>query len=116
MTKLYLYLSGKITGNENYRADFSAGREALEAAGFAVCSPVDLGLPEDVSWEAAMRADIREMMLCDGVALLPGWEVSRGACVEERLARDLGLPSKPVSAWIEGAGLTGCTEAPVSGT
>ena len=34
---------------------------------------------------------IRQLALCDAVLMLPGWKTSRGACIEKRLAEDLGL-------------------------
>jgi len=95
-----LYLSGKITGNENYKEDFAAGRAKLEAADYDVCDPTAFGFPEDVQWEYAMTYVIREMLECDGVALLPGWEDSRGARIEARLARELGMPTEPLARWL----------------
>jgi hypothetical protein len=34
---------------------------------------------------------LRQLALCDGVALLPGWQDSRGARIEHQLATQLGL-------------------------
>jgi len=99
-----LYLSGRITGNDNYREDFAEGRAGLENAGYDVCDPADFGFAEDVAWEDAMKHDIREMLGCDGVALLPSWEKSRGACIEARLARELGIMTMPLSWWLGEAG------------
>ena len=97
-----LCLSGKITGNDNYRKDFAVyGRARLENAGYGVCDPADLGFPEDISREDAMKQDTREMLRCDGVALLPSWEESRGARIEARLAGELGMTARPLSWWLE---------------
>jgi len=96
-----LYLSGKITGNENYKEDFAAARAKLENAGYDVCDPTTFDFPEDVPWANAMKYDIREMLHCDGVALLPSWEESKGACLEVRLAKDLGIVAKPLSWWLK---------------
>jgi hypothetical protein len=38
-----------------------------------------------------MRADIKALMDCTHIALLPEWERSRGALIEARLAADLGM-------------------------
>ena len=95
-----LYLSGRITGNEGYRKDFAEGRAALESAGYDVCDPTGFGFPEDITWEDAMKYDIREMLGCDGVALLPSWGKSRGACIEARLAKELGVTTMPLSWWL----------------
>jgi len=48
-----------------------------------------------------MKQDIREMLRCDGVALLPSWEESRGARIEARLAGELGMTARPLSWWLE---------------
>ena len=95
-----LYLSGKITGNENYKRDFAEGRAALEGAGHEVCDPTCFGFPENVEWEFAMKHDIREMLACDGVALLPSWRESKGARIEARLAGELGMRVDQVDAWV----------------
>ena len=78
-----LYLSGKISGNDNYKEDFAAARAQLENAGYDICDPTSFGFPEDIQWPEAMKYDIREMLLCNGVAMIPGWENSPGARVEE---------------------------------
>ena len=96
-----LYISGKISGNDNYKADFAAARHQLENAGYDVCDPTTFDFPEDIAWAKAMKYDIREMMQCDGVALLPDWENSPGARLEEKLARDLGIPVKLLSIWLD---------------
>jgi len=39
------------------------------------------------------------LLACHGVALLPGWETSRGARREVQMADDLQMPVRPVQAW-----------------
>ena len=96
-----LYLSGRISGNDNYKEEFATARAQLENADYDVCDPTTFGFPEDIPWAEAMKYDIREMFLCEGVALLPGWENSPGARVEEKLARDLGMAVMPVFTWLK---------------
>jgi len=100
-----LYLSGKITGNGNYKEGFAAGRARLENAGYEVCDPTALGLPDDVSWAAAMKHDICQMLKCDAVAMLSNWMESKGSCIEVRLAMDLGMAAQQVSVWLAKKGI-----------
>jgi hypothetical protein len=39
------------------------------------------------------------MLQCDGVALLPDWKQSKGAKIEERLARELSLDVRTCEVW-----------------
>lgn len=39
-----------------------------------------------------MKADLIEMLKCDGLIMLKGWQNSIGAEIERRLARDTGIP------------------------
>lgn len=39
-----------------------------------------------------MRKDIESLLQCDMVAVLPGWETSKGATLEVNIAREIGLP------------------------
>lgn len=85
------YLSGPITGVSISRELFEAGARQLKRRGYDVVNPHDNGLTEEDTWEAHMRADLRMMLDCDAIALLPGWSESRGACLEKRLAKELGM-------------------------
>jgi hypothetical protein len=72
---------------------FRAEAARLRALGFEVVNPAELNEGNDGDWLACMRVDIAAIMTekCDGIALLEGWEQSRGAPIEHRLMRDLGL-------------------------
>ncbi|MCL2139360.1 MAG: DUF4406 domain-containing protein [Treponema sp.] len=100
-----LYLSGKISGNENYKKDFASAKAKLENAGYDTCDPTSFDFPEDVPWAEAMKYDIKKMLHCDGVALLSNWQESKGACIEARLAIDLGMTTMPITAWLKGEGM-----------
>ena len=50
-----------------------------------------------------MRADIKAMMDCDGLAILPGWQNSRGANAEINLAHALGMDVHGVIVWLAAA-------------
>lgn len=88
-----LYLAGPMTGyyREN-RPAFQAEAARLRALGFEVVSPDELN-PEGCGrdWLTCMRIDIKHAVDCDGIALLDGWEQSRGAPIEHCVIRGLGL-------------------------
>ncbi|WP_322069945.1 DUF4406 domain-containing protein [Paraburkholderia bannensis] len=89
-----LYIAGPMTGYPelNFPA-FHAEAARLRALGFEIVNPAELNADPTAEWLDCMRVDIAAMMTekCDGVALLPGWEHSRGAPIEHNLMRDLGL-------------------------
>lgn len=87
-----LYLAGPMTGLPDFnRPAFNAEAARLRALGHVVVNPVELNEGNDGNWMACMKVDIRELIECDGIALLPGWFKSRGAKIECQLAVDLGL-------------------------
>lgn len=82
-----------MTGVEDFnRAAFAAEAARLRAMGFEVVNPAEI-VPEGggTDWERYMRADLRAMLTCDTVALLPGWERSRGAHLEVHVAHRVGI-------------------------
>jgi hypothetical protein len=85
-----VYLSGPMSGIEdsNFPA-FHTAAAALRADGFEVVSPAEI--QEAGTWELCLRADIRELCTCDAIALMPGWENSKGANLELHLAHRLGM-------------------------
>lgn len=97
-----LYLAGPVTGIPDHnRPAFEHAQERLEAAGFEIVTPVTIEdeIGHGHSWETYMRAALQRMLAAEGVALLPGWIESRGARIEQRLARDLGMPVDVAVAW-----------------
>jgi hypothetical protein len=79
---------------------FADAVTVLDAAGFAVQSPHAEGQVPGWEWVDYMRRGLRQMLTCDGVATLPGWEGSRGARIEVDLAYDLGMPVRALAAWV----------------
>lgn len=87
-----LYLAGPMTGYADWnKPAFAAESARLRAMGFEVVNPAELNEGSDGDWLACMRVDIRELVNCDGIALLPGWEKSKGASIEEHIGRMLGF-------------------------
>lgn len=97
-----LYISGPMTGLPGFnKPAFFAAEDALRAAGFDVVNPARNGLPDSAEWHEHMRADIKMLMDCDGVALLPGWERSSGARLEEHIGLRLGFKNHTLADWLQ---------------
>ena len=67
----------------------------VKSFGLDPITPFDLNVVEpcnDSDWVANMKRDIKFLMTFDGVVVLPGWELSKGARVEVALAHILKLP------------------------
>ncbi|MBB5462898.1 DUF4406 domain-containing protein [Paraburkholderia sp. Cpub6] len=87
-----LYLAGPMTSYPELNFPlFHAETARLRALGFQIVNPAEIVTDPTAQWLDCMRADIKQLVDCDGVALLPRWNESRGASIEQRLARDLGL-------------------------
>lgn len=86
-----IYLSGPMAGipEHNFPA-FMAHAAQLRAAGYDVVNPAEID-NSGKTWEGCLRADLREMCTCDAIALMPGWEASKGANLELHVAHRLGM-------------------------
>ncbi|BCA28331.1 DUF4406 domain-containing protein [Metapseudomonas otitidis] len=87
-----IYLAGPMTGlpQLNFPA-FHAEAARLRALGYDVVNPAELNPNPNTSWQTCMRVDIRELVTCDAVAMLPGWTSSHGATLEHACAVQCGM-------------------------
>ena len=103
MTHTLAYLAGPMTGFAKFNHPaFHAAEKHLRGLGCHIVNPAKNGLPIGAPWETHMRRDIQMMMECDTIILLPGWEDSRGACIESDLARSLGMAVVIYGGEVEG--------------
>lgn len=70
---------------------FHAEAARLRALGYDVVNPAEINV-DPPGWQNAMRKDIAALLTCDVIAMLPGWEGSRGANLEWLIATELGMP------------------------
>lgn len=83
-----IYLSGPITGHEDYLAKFAhAEREVIDifrGGDVEVINPARIcaSLPESTTWKEYMRICYKLLDMADTICMLPGWKESSGACIE----------------------------------
>lgn len=92
-----VYLSGPMSGiaEHNYPA-FTHAAARLRGAGYDVVSAhevehPDNGNPGSLPWGDYLRNDLAAMLGCDTIALLPNWNLSRGATLELYVATQIGM-------------------------
>lgn len=107
-----LYTCGPMTGcaNLNHPA-FYAAEEELKSKGYEVINPARMdeelgldphkGVMEPDFLKDAVKRDLEAVMTCDGVALLPEWEKSKGARAELAVAQWLGKPAYLYPSMVE---------------
>lgn len=84
-----IYLSGKITGDRNYRRKFNEAAKKLENYGYAVFNPAIM--PDGFDYEDYMKIDLMALSACEAIFLLDDWKSSPGAVREKNEADKLGL-------------------------
>ncbi len=105
-----LYIIGPVTGIEDdNRPEFLRVEQKLKAAGHYADIPHCWVMPGS-PWDAAMADSIHRMMTMwgnslkldgeFGLAMLDGWNDSRGAVIEYSLAQQLNIPCKPWREWL----------------
>lgn len=90
-----VYIAGPMTGlpDYNYPAFEAAAEHLRECLGYDVVSPHELfGGDTTRPYGDYMRTGLMAMLGCDEVYMLPGWERSRGASLERKVAEACGIP------------------------
>lgn len=96
-----IYIAGPMTGLPEYNLPtFAAAAGRLRQLGFDAHNPGHRGVIDGYAWTDYMRDGVRMLLDCEGVALLDGWENSRGASLEVHVARALCLPVRPLHEWL----------------
>lgn len=87
-----IYLAGPMTGLPDFNFPaFNTEAERLRSEGCTVLNPADHGVIDGYDWRDYMRLDIAQLVTCDAIHLLRGWEKSKGATLELYIATQLGL-------------------------
>ena len=97
-----IYLAGKISGDPLYYTKFLLWERDIKEQGLEVYNPariIDNPVVYDyvknnsdrAVWRFCMRMVIKNLRLCDTIAMLPKWQDSRGARFEHWIAKRRGL-------------------------
>lgn len=107
MSKTTLYVAGPMSGYPGYNYPaFDEAARRLRLAGFSVLNPAEIDADDypragEPPWDWYMRKALDMVLDADAIAVLPGWECSRGARLEVDVAHALQVPVKPIGVWLE---------------
>lgn len=97
-----IYISGKISGQEKRAArQFSKAEKEILKTGHQPINPMKLNQNHDGSWESYMKECIKALCDADILVFLSGWERSKGAQLELRIATELGIETTFYKSFIQ---------------
>ncbi|MCM1308849.1 MAG: DUF4406 domain-containing protein [Butyrivibrio sp.] len=76
-----IYISGPITGHDDYMRRFGAAEDLLREQGCIVYNPaaVNQMMPPETDYEEYMAIAMTMLSFCDAIYMLRGWQESLGA-------------------------------------
>lgn len=88
-----IYIAGKVTGEPIHEVTMKFGnaQKEIEQKGHEAVNPLAVVNDWQKPWDEAMKLCINALLNCDAILLLDDFMLSRGAMIENRLARELGF-------------------------
>lgn len=88
-----VYISGAITGTDDYMERFRAVEDRLTKEGVTVMNPATVmsNMPEGTTYEEYMKEAFCLLGMCEAIYMMEGWEGSRGANREYGYALGKGM-------------------------
>ena len=88
-----IYISGAITGTDDYMERFAKAEKELIEKGYSVVNPakVNAQLSEDITYEEYMKMCFCMLDMADAIFMISNWKTSCGASQEYgyALAKDM---------------------------
>jgi hypothetical protein len=92
-SKKICYIAGKMGGVENFNyPNFYAAEPTVIKLGYKPVNPArNFDGDQTLPYEVYMHKSLRQLLDCQAIYMLDGWESSRGANIEHDIAMALGL-------------------------
>ena len=76
-----IYISGAITGTDDYMERFAKAEKELTEQGYSVVNPANVNaqLPEDTTYEEYMKMCFCMLDICEAIFMIQGWSKSCGS-------------------------------------
>lgn len=84
-----IYIAGPMNGYPEMNfPSFHKAAKRLRDEGLKVINPAELNPDVNADWSDCMDVDIDAVFECDTIYMLKGWEKSKGARIEYRIAKN----------------------------
>lgn len=93
MRRKRIYISGKITGTDDYMERFAKAEKYLIMKGYSVLNPakVNAQMPSDTIYDEYMQIALTMLQMADSIYMLKDWQDSNGAKIEHQIATMLKI-------------------------
>lgn len=87
-----IYIAGPMTDypDWNFPAFNKAARQ-LRSTGYDAVNPAEINPDTTIPWVECLKLDLKELLTCEAIYMLKGWQASKGACLEFDVANRLEM-------------------------
>lgn len=91
--KMKVYIAGSIKNDPDYKYKFDRAEWILRDKGYDVVNPAKNEPPRGKEWTYRdyINAGLKQLMTCDTIYMIKGWEQSNGAGLEYAYAKITGM-------------------------
>lgn len=88
-----IYISGPISGYDLTEREkvFDKAEEDIRKNGNIPMNPLKNGLSANFDYSVHMRVDLANLLQCDAIYMLSGWNKSKGCQIEYQVAITCGI-------------------------